>query len=59
MHMKAVILAGGLGARLSEEASDQMSIYFHRDFWQPIDALREKYLLESLWQSGKAPWKIW
>ena len=38
---------------------NQMNIYFHKDFWQPMDTLREKHLLENLWQSGKAPWKIW
>ncbi|EKD53789.1 MAG: hypothetical protein ACD_60C00153G0009 [uncultured bacterium] len=37
----------------------QMNSYFHRGFWQPVDTLREKQLLEELWQSGKAPWKIW
>ena len=31
----------------------------HRGFWQPMDTLRDKTLLEELWQSGKAPWKIW
>jgi glucose-1-phosphate cytidylyltransferase len=30
----------------------------HTGFWQPMDTLREKQLLESLWVSGKAPWKI-
>ena len=37
----------------------QMSVYFHDGFWQPMDTLREKQLLESLWASGKAPWKVW
>jgi glucose-1-phosphate cytidylyltransferase len=40
----------------------QMSAYFHGGsdaFWQPMDTLREKNYLENLWQSGKAPWKIW
>jgi glucose-1-phosphate cytidylyltransferase len=31
----------------------------HNDFWQPMDTLREKNLLEELWESGNAPWKIW
>ena len=31
----------------------------HDGFWQPMDTLREKQQLESLWQTGKAPWKIW
>lgn len=37
----------------------QMSAFFHNGFWQPMDTLRDKTLLEELWQSGKAPWKIW
>ncbi len=36
-----------------------MSVYFHHGFWQPMDTLREKHLLENLWQSGQAPWKTW
>lgn len=31
----------------------------HAGFWQPMDTLREKNQLEQLWQTGKAPWKIW
>ena len=37
----------------------QLMAYRHESFWQCMDTLREKYILESLWQSGKAPWKIW
>lgn len=37
----------------------QMSVYFHQGFWQPMDTLREKNLLEDLWRTGKAPWKMW
>lgn len=37
----------------------QLNAYRHRGFWQCMDTLREKNLLEELWQSGKAPWKIW
>jgi glucose-1-phosphate cytidylyltransferase len=37
----------------------QMSVYFHHGFWQPMDTLREKQLLEELWQTGNAPWKVW
>ncbi len=40
-------------------ADGQMSVYFHEGFWQPMDTLREKNYLEKLWDSGKAPWKIW
>jgi glucose-1-phosphate cytidylyltransferase len=37
----------------------QLSAYLHRGFWQPMDTLRDKNHLEDLWQSGKAPWKVW
>lgn len=37
----------------------QMMAYEHHGFWQPMDTLRDKTLLEDLWHSGKAPWKIW
>jgi len=40
-------------------AAGQMQAYFHDGFWQPMDTLREKNLLEDLWNSGKAPWKTW
>lgn len=37
----------------------QLAAYKHEGFWQPMDTIREKLLLEDLWQSGKAPWKVW
>ena len=37
----------------------QLMAYRHNDFWQPMDVIREKELLEDLWKSGKAPWKNW
>ena len=37
----------------------QLCAYKHHGFWQPMDTLREKQLLETLWDSGKAPWKVW
>jgi glucose-1-phosphate cytidylyltransferase len=40
-------------------ADEQLSVYFHKGFWQPMDTLRDKRHLEDLWASGKAPWKIW
>ena len=36
-----------------------LSAYRHYGFWQPMDTLRDKNFLEELWQSGKAPWKVW
>lgn len=40
-------------------AEGELYAYRHDGFWQPMDTLREKQLLESLWQSGQAPWKKW
>lgn len=37
----------------------QLMAYRHTSFWQCMDTLRDKRLLESLWQEGNAPWKIW
>lgn len=37
----------------------QLSAYRHRGFWQPMDTLRDKTFLESLWAEGAAPWKVW
>lgn len=37
----------------------EMMAFEHRGFWQPMDTLREKTYLEELWQSGRAPWKLW
>jgi len=37
----------------------QFTAYRHDGFWQPMDTLRDKHHLEQLWQSGRAPWKIW
>jgi len=40
-------------------ADQQLMAFEHRGFWQPMDTLREKNMLEGLWDSGKAPWKVW
>lgn len=37
----------------------ELLTYKHSGFWQPMDTLRDRTQLESLWQSGKAPWKLW
>jgi glucose-1-phosphate cytidylyltransferase len=37
----------------------ELAAYHHHGFWQPMDTLRDKILLEGLWSSGGAPWKIW
>lgn len=43
--------------RLAKEG--QLAVYKHKDFWQPMDTLRDKNYLENLWNSGQAPWKTW
>ncbi len=40
-------------------ANGDLAAYHHNGFWQPMDTLRDKMLLEELWSAGKAPWKIW
>jgi glucose-1-phosphate cytidylyltransferase len=52
-----VSLERGPMERLAAEG--QLCAYKHRDFWQPMDTLREKKLLESMWQAGTAPWRVW
>ncbi len=44
-------------AKLATE--NQLYAFEHNGFWQPMDTLREKNLLEDLWASGEAPWKQW
>jgi glucose-1-phosphate cytidylyltransferase len=38
---------------------DQLRAFAHDGFWQPMDTLRDKRMLEELWTRGKAPWKLW
>ena len=40
-------------------ADKQLAAYRHDRFWQCMDTMRDKLLLESLWQSGNVPWKFW
>jgi len=37
----------------------QLSAYQHKGFWQPMDTLRDKVLLDRLWKSVQTPWKVW
>ena len=39
--------------------SNNLRAYKHNGFWQPVDTLREKNILQNLWSSKKAPWKTW
>lgn len=40
-------------------AEDQLRAYFHRGFWQSMDTLRDKNVLEDLWSTGAPPWRVW
>ena len=42
---------------LAEEG--QLSAFKHHGYWQNMDTLRDKHVLEQAWESGKAPWKLW
>ena len=43
--------------RLASEG--QLMAYRHDDFWMCMDTMRDKVMLEGIWESGKAPWRIW
>jgi glucose-1-phosphate cytidylyltransferase len=48
------------GAPMIQLAQDrQLSAYKHHGFWRAMDTLRDKQLLDGLWESSQAPWKIW
>jgi len=40
-------------------ADNEVAVYKHNDFWQGIDTLRDKNMIEKMWNSGNAPWKVW
>jgi len=40
-------------------ADGELMAYRHEGFWQPMDTLRERKLLDDLWAAGSAPWKLW
>lgn len=43
--------------KLAEQG--ELMAYEHTGFWQPMDTLRDKIHLQELWETGKAPWKVW
>ena len=48
------------GNPLSKLASNgELVAYKHKNFWMPMDTMRDKISLNQLWDSGKPPWKIW
>jgi glucose-1-phosphate cytidylyltransferase len=40
-------------------AAGELVAHRHHGFWQPVDTLREKLLLEDMWVKGRAPWRVW
>ncbi|MFL0606688.1 glucose-1-phosphate cytidylyltransferase [Cylindrospermopsis raciborskii] len=40
-------------------SKNQLTAFYHHGFWQPMDTLRDKNMLEQLWRSDKAPWRVW
>jgi glucose-1-phosphate cytidylyltransferase len=40
-------------------AAHQLKVYQHTGFWQPMDTLRDRQVLETLWSKGEAPWRVW
>jgi len=65
LSRKCIDYIGGDGIKWENEPLEklaregQLSAFRHDGFWQPMDTLRDKGQLESLWQAGDAPWKIW
>jgi glucose-1-phosphate cytidylyltransferase len=57
IHALSEPFESGALPRLVEE--QELMSFHHNGFWQPMDTLRDKNMLEDLWQSGKAPWKVW
>ena len=53
----ATVLERDVLERLASEG--QLVAFRHEGFWQCMDTIRDKRLLEGLWQAGNAPWKIW
>ncbi|HEX2391492.1 MAG TPA: glucose-1-phosphate cytidylyltransferase [Solirubrobacterales bacterium] len=43
--------------RLAEDG--ELACYRHNGFWQPMDTLRDRHVLEDLWNSGSPPWRVW
>jgi glucose-1-phosphate cytidylyltransferase len=47
------------GPMVELAANGQLAAYRHHSYWQCMDTLRDKRLLDELWTQGKAPWKTW
>ena len=58
-HRRATRRCGSASRSSVSPHDGQLSAFLHDGFWQPMDHLRDKLLLEELWNSGSAPWKVW
>jgi len=64
MQREVLDLIDGDGMKLEDllvrlTKLNQLGVYTHCGFWQCMDTLREMELLNKMWQSGTAPWRIW
>ena len=51
------VLSRDVGERIADDG--ELRAFFHNGFWQPMDTLRDRQLLESLWDKKEAPWRTW
>lgn len=45
--------------QLSATEAGELKAHLHTGFWQCMDTIWDKSMIEELWQTGKAPWKVW
>ena len=57
LHGDNTVLEGDSLENIAKDG--ELMAFKHEGFWQCMDALRDKHLLENLWASGSAPWKVW
>ena len=57
LHGDDTVLEGDPLENIAKDG--ELMAFKHEGFWQCMDALRDKHLLENLWASGRAPWKVW
>ena len=52
-------MTSGRSSSAVVESASKLMAYKHHSFWQCMDTPRDKHVIESLWQPGNLPWKIW
>ena len=58
-HLPGLARDAGDGSAEAPGPEGQLNAYRHDGFWQPMDTQQELTLLNELWESGRAPWKVW